>query len=120
MTAGGDDCMVKIETFRQDGDETSECMLTPKGGRGMEQLSLLEIFKQAIEKDPIPVLGIIFGCTTGILIVATCVITATWRSVRIREAETDLKQQMLDKGLSADEIERVVRASAYTSSRRRK
>ena len=84
-----------------------------------QQLSLLEILKQAIEKDPIPILGILFGCTTAVIIVATSVITACWRSVRIREAETDLKQQMLEKGMSADEIERIVKASAYASRRKR-
>ncbi|MBX9656192.1 hypothetical protein K2Y11_21460 [bacterium] len=91
-----------------------------KNGRsGVEQLSLLEIFKQAIEKDPVPVLGIIFGCLSGVAIVMTTVITAAWRSVRVRDAELDLKQQMLEKGMSADEIERVVKASAYQSRRKR-
>jgi len=85
----------------------------------VEQLSLLEIFKQAIEKDPVPVLGIIFGCLSGVAIVMTTVITAAWRSVRVRDAELDLKQQMLEKGMSADEIERVMKASAYPSRRRR-
>lgn len=85
----------------------------------MEQLSLLEVFKHAIEKDPVPVLGIMFGCLSGVAIVMTAMITAAWRSVRVRDAELDLKQQMLEKGMSADEIERVVKASTYRSRRER-
>jgi hypothetical protein len=51
--------------------------------------------------------AVIFG------VVAT--IAHAWRRVRIAEIEGALKQQMLDRGMSADEIERVARASNQPS-----
>ena len=44
----------------------------------------------------------------GPLIAITAIITTQWRRVRIAEMEATLKQQMLDKGMSAAEIEQVM------------
>jgi hypothetical protein len=38
-----------------------------------------------------------------------------WRKVRIAEMEATLKQQMLDRGMSADEITRVLAATSASS-----
>jgi hypothetical protein len=38
-------------------------------------------------------------------------ITQQWRRVRIAEIEASLKQQMIERGMSASEIERVLHAS---------
>jgi hypothetical protein len=35
-----------------------------------------------------------------------------WRRLKTNEIDASLKQQMLDKGMGADEIERVLRASS--------
>jgi hypothetical protein len=48
------------------------------------------------------------GLLTGVILG----IVAMWRSVRITEVEAALKQQMLEKGMSAAEIEQVLRASS--------
>jgi len=47
----------------------------------------------------------------GPLIAVTAVVASQWRRVRIAEMEAALKQQMLDKGMSAAEIEQVLGAS---------
>jgi hypothetical protein len=44
------------------------------------------------------------------------ILASQWRRVRVTEAETALKQQMLDRGMPAAEIERVIKASADDSS----
>lgn len=46
----------------------------------------------------------------GPLIAIVAVLATQWRRVRVAEMEGALKQQMLDKGMSAAEIEQVMRA----------
>jgi hypothetical protein len=48
----------------------------------------------------------------GLLIAITAIIAAHWRGVRHAEMETNLKQQMLARGMSAAEIEQVLKASS--------
>ena len=50
------------------------------------------------------------GCTTAVLIVLSCVFAGIWNSVRIKQIEAELKQDMLDRGMSAEEIEQVIEA----------
>lgn len=47
----------------------------------------------------------------GLLIAVISIVSHQWRRVRVAEYEASLKQQMLDKGLSAGEIEQVLKAS---------
>jgi hypothetical protein len=49
----------------------------------------------------IPILGIVFGTTTK-----------AWSSVRRAEIDAALKQDMLQRGMSADEIRTVLEASS--------
>lgn len=72
---------------------------------------MLEILRDAIHSDPVPVVGILCGTLGVAAIVVTAMITRAWRTVRVHEAEAALKQEMLDRGMSAEEIERVVKAS---------
>jgi hypothetical protein len=46
----------------------------------------------------------------GPMIAVVAIIATQWRRVRIAEMEGALKQQMLDKGMSAAEIEQVMKA----------
>src|SRR5690242_6370285 len=58
--------------------------------------------------------GELIGLTSvimGPLMIAVIVIASQWRKVRVAEVEGALKQQMLDKGMSAAEIEQVMKAS---------
>ncbi len=48
--------------------------------------------------------GVIYG-------VVYCIVQS-WRRVRITEIEATLKQQMLDRGMTAEDIERIMRASS--------
>jgi hypothetical protein len=47
----------------------------------------------------------------GLLIAVLAVVVSQWRRVRVTELEAALKQQMLERGMSAAEIEQVVRAT---------
>ncbi|MBN1489812.1 MAG: hypothetical protein JXA69_07835 [Phycisphaerae bacterium] len=46
-----------------------------------------------------------------IVIAVTAILAGTWWKVRQHELETALKQDMLNRGMSVDEIERVMRAT---------
>jgi uncharacterized membrane protein YciS (DUF1049 family) len=59
-------------------------------------------------------LGVLFIIGVTIFaVVAVC----QWRKVRVAEIEATLKQQMLDRGMSADEIVRVLAATSDGHSR---
>jgi hypothetical protein len=48
----------------------------------------------------------------GPLMIAIIVVASQWRKVRVAEVEGALKQQMVDKGMSAAEIEQVMKANS--------
>jgi hypothetical protein len=54
---------------------------------------------------------IAFGCLTGIIISAVAIIGGIVETMHRRRTETDLKREMLDRGMSADEIARVVESA---------
>jgi catalase (peroxidase I) len=53
----------------------------------------------------------------GPIVAIVAILTHQWRKVRIAEMEGALKQQMLDKGMSAAEIEQVLGASQEPARR---
>ena len=60
-------------------------------------------------------IGIIMGC--GIPIVA--IICSAWQSVTKTRSEHELKTSMIERGMSADEIERILAASSGGTAARR-
>jgi len=59
--------------------------------------------------EMIVLVAVFGGLLTGII----AVLATQWRRVRVTEAETALKQQLLEKGMSAAEIEQVLKASSH-------
>jgi SOS response regulatory protein OraA/RecX len=53
----------------------------------------------------------------GPLVAIVAVLATQWRKVRIAEMEATLKQQMLDKGMTPDQIEQVMNASNEPSGK---
>ena len=51
----------------------------------------------------------------GLLVAIIAVVSVQWRRVRVAEIDGSLKQQMLDKGMSAAEIEAVMKASVQSA-----
>ena len=59
--------------------------------------------------------GLLIPCLAiagGVLIAVVAILSSAWRRNRQAEIESALKQDMLNRGMSADEIVRVVRACA--------
>lgn len=57
------------------------------------------------------ILIIIIACSTGLLLGLAGIIGGVWHSVKHKQIEAELKQDMLDRGMSAEEIEKVVEAT---------
>lgn len=53
----------------------------------------------------------------ALLIAPIVIVAAQWRRVRIAEMEGALKQQMLDKGMTAEQIELVLHAGLDSSGK---
>lgn len=53
----------------------------------------------------------------GGIIGVVAIVAGYWSKVRRIEVEAGLKQDMIERGMSAEEIERVIRASAPSSRR---
>jgi hypothetical protein len=62
---------------------------------------------------------ILFWCVVGVVAV-TAIIARQWRRVRVAEAVAALKAQMIDKGYSADEIEKALHAGLEPGKRDRR
>ena len=68
------------------------------------------MFDTLFSKDPgilIPLVMAVCGALVGII----AIIAHQWRSIRQAEVEGALKQDMLNRGMTADEIERIIRVS---------
>ena len=75
----------------------------------MQELLANPYFGIACLVTLIPVIAIVFGTTTN-----------AWQKIRRAEIEAALKHEMLQRGMSADEIRQVLEASARGASKRRR
>ncbi len=57
------------------------------------------------------VLIVALGCATAVIISVTAMIAGVYTSATRRQAEAELKQDMLDRGMSASEIAEVIEAT---------
>lgn len=67
-----------------------------------------------IQQLDLPRLGILVGFTaivSGAAIAISAILSHNWRKVRQSEIDAALKAQMLEQGLSAQEVEQVISAS---------
>jgi hypothetical protein len=70
---------------------------------------------QKLHGDEIFVFATVFtGTVVGGIIALTAIVTAHWRKSRQAEQEAFLKQEMLQRGMSAEEIVQVITATRVT------
>ena len=60
------------------------------------------------------VLLVAIGCGTAVIIAVTAIVAGVYTSVVRRQTETELKQDMLDRGMNAEEIREVIEATPPT------
>ena len=61
------------------------------------------------QRFALTIIGI--GCVTLVVIVLVSVLTTHWHKVKSDQIEADLKREMLDRGMTADEIQKVIEAT---------
>jgi hypothetical protein len=54
---------------------------------------------------------VVIGCATGVICTLIGTISSTINSIHHRRVETDMKREMIDRGMSADEITKVIEAA---------
>ena len=67
-------------------------------------------WKELFRHDDIAFFGCLFG--TLVLLVAVPVIASAWRQVAKGRSDADLKRSMIERGMSVEEIERVLAAKS--------
>src|SRR4029079_2208805 len=54
---------------------------------------------------------VVVGCATGVICTLVVFISSTINSIHHRRLETDMKREMIERGMSADEITKVIEAA---------
>jgi hypothetical protein len=54
---------------------------------------------------------VVIGCATGVLCTLVVFISSTINSIHRRRVEADMKREMIERGLSADEITKIIEAA---------
>jgi hypothetical protein len=62
---------------------------------------------------------LVLGCITGVIVTLACIISSAMSHAHKRRLETELKREMLDRGMSADEVARVIEASVPDDATKR-
>jgi hypothetical protein len=56
-------------------------------------------------------LVVLVGCATGVICTVVVFVSSTINSIHHRRVEAEMKRDMLDRGLSADEITKIIEAA---------
>ena len=70
-----------------------------------------QLLSRISSNDLIPITFIVTGMLAGLIVA----LSVQWRLHRRTEMELGLKQEMLARGMSAEDIERVIKAGASSS-----
>ncbi len=54
---------------------------------------------------------VVIGCATGVICTLVVFISSTITSIHHRRLEADMKREMIERGMSADEITKVIEAA---------
>jgi len=55
---------------------------------------------------------VVIGCSVGLILGALGIISSTINKVHRRRVEADMKRDMIDRGMSADEIAKVIESAS--------
>ena len=83
--------------------------------RGAITMGILEFLSGIPSPFLIPVVAIVMGISAGIIISVTAIVSAHIRRYRERALMANLIHEMVERGMSAEEIERLVAVSAIQS-----
>lgn len=55
---------------------------------------------------------VVVGCATGVLCMIVVFVSSTIDSMHRRRLETDMKREMIERGMSADEIAKIIESAS--------
>lgn len=55
---------------------------------------------------------VLIGCATGVLCTVVVFVSSTITAIHYRRVEADMKREMIERGLSADEITKIIEAAS--------
>ena len=55
---------------------------------------------------------VVFGCVTGVICTIVVFVSGTINSIHRRRVEADMKREMIERGMSADEIVTIIEAAS--------
>jgi hypothetical protein len=58
-------------------------------------------------------IGVVF--ITALVLILAGILAGTWKAIKEKQIEADLKRDMLDRGMTAEEIEKVIEATPHTA-----
>jgi hypothetical protein len=82
------------------------------GGNSLVLGSASDLFVGFEPEQRFVIVLVIIGCALGLAITLAGIAAAVFNSVHRRRIEEGLKREMLDRGMSADEIVKVIEAAA--------
>ncbi len=77
-----------------------------------------EILRRLNGGQAIGLVAVVFGIVGLVIVTVTGIIVPLWQRVRLAEAETQLKRDLVAAGYSAVDIERIVAATAQRAQPR--
>jgi hypothetical protein len=77
-----------------------------------------DLFHKLNGGQTIGLFAVVLGVVSGTVISVVATVAPQWRKVRQVEAESQLKRDLIAAGFTAEEIERVVQATAAGSRKR--
>jgi hypothetical protein len=69
------------------------------------------MFSDLNPNDRFVLLVIIIGCATGVICTVVVFISSTITSIHNRRVEANMKREMIERGLSAEEITKIIEAA---------
>lgn len=72
--------------------------------------STTDIFSGLDQNQRFALIIVVIGCATGVICVIIGCLAGVAKSIQRGRAETDLKRDLVERGLRAEEIERIVAA----------
>jgi hypothetical protein len=69
------------------------------------------MFSELNPNNRFALLVVMIGCATGVICTVVVFISSTINSIHHRRVEADMKREMIERGMTADEITKIIEAA---------
>jgi len=71
-----------------------------------------DIFSRLDPDNNFALIVVVVGCLTGVICTVVVFVSSTINSIHCRRTEADMKREMIERGMSADEITKIIEAAS--------